>query len=556
MRSRIVLLVAMMLGMASQAVAFPITAPTDIAGLQLWLDANYTFTDGGGATPCTDGDAVGSYLNRATAGVVDATATSSGNRPRYTAAAFNGLPGIRFTKTSSQTLIGPNIAFNLRDFSVGMMALPVFDDVAGASNLSALFQLGSDDLNVFNDGDETGLSIYTPGTSVVALNNPRNYTPTPYVFRGSASALKVRQHSYESSRAVLAAVTGSGVKIGALGTSYYYNGMFQHVLVYSRALTDQETSDLAAWMMTQAGLRLRGGDRSAIVHSGDSISVGTQSAGSLTTTVTSVQNQLAQLLTGYDFVCTAISGQRADQIASRYATRCGRFATSTGTNVAIILAGTNDVVGGATAQQIHDRLVDCANAARLAGADFVIVNTILPPHGNIVANTVRLATNVLIRANTTDWDAVADIGGDAVMGVYQAVGTDNPGFVDDLHPNAYGSGIIANINKAALLTLIPSSTGGGFSGGGKASPFNLGPFFSTMKESNEELPFDALLGGRHLHGDALGGIRPVFRGLQQGATVHLPGRRPDRDRDPITGRRHSADYRHESHRGMGLLQGL
>lgn len=74
-------------------------SPSDISGLQLWLDANDLTTlwqDSGASTPvASDGDPVGAWTDKSTNGYLPIQATT-GNKPTYKTGIQNGLPVLRF----------------------------------------------------------------------------------------------------------------------------------------------------------------------------------------------------------------------------------------------------------------------------------------------------------------------------------------------------------------------------------------------------------------------------------------------------------------------------
>ncbi len=73
--------------------AAPAFSPADIAGLQLWLDANDSatlFQDAGKTTPAGDNDVVGAWADKSGQGN-DATQATTSKKPTVSPAAINGL---------------------------------------------------------------------------------------------------------------------------------------------------------------------------------------------------------------------------------------------------------------------------------------------------------------------------------------------------------------------------------------------------------------------------------------------------------------------------------
>ncbi len=73
--------------------------PTDLTGLQLWLDANDAstlFQDAAKTISAGDGDVVGAWANKSSSGKPDATMTTTSQKPTLRTGVVNGLPIVRF----------------------------------------------------------------------------------------------------------------------------------------------------------------------------------------------------------------------------------------------------------------------------------------------------------------------------------------------------------------------------------------------------------------------------------------------------------------------------
>ena len=83
--------------------------PTDIAGLQLWLDANDAstlFQDAAGTTPAGNGDVVGAWADKSGQGN-DATQTTTATKPTLdTVTGINSLPVVRGDTDDELDLVG------------------------------------------------------------------------------------------------------------------------------------------------------------------------------------------------------------------------------------------------------------------------------------------------------------------------------------------------------------------------------------------------------------------------------------------------------------------
>ena len=96
-------------------------APSDIAGLQLWLDANDAstlFTDAAGTTPAGNGDVVGHWADKS-GNSNNVTQATTSKKPTLQNGILNGLPVVRFDADDwlrinpfvSGTITQPNTTF-------------------------------------------------------------------------------------------------------------------------------------------------------------------------------------------------------------------------------------------------------------------------------------------------------------------------------------------------------------------------------------------------------------------------------------------------------------
>jgi len=100
----------------------PGTTPTDISGLQLWLDASdisTLFQDDAKTTPVTaDAQTVGAWADKSGSGN-DATQSTADNEPTYNTGQQNGLPMITFDGTSDAMALSMTVgAGNYTFFAV------------------------------------------------------------------------------------------------------------------------------------------------------------------------------------------------------------------------------------------------------------------------------------------------------------------------------------------------------------------------------------------------------------------------------------------------------
>ncbi len=135
----------------------------------------------------------------------------------------------------------------------------------------------------------------------------------------------------------------------------------------------------------------------------------------------------------------------------------GYFDGTKSANICCVMWGINDLSGGATAAQMVASLKAwCQN--RLRHGWTVVVLTLLPCNSFTNANSLREAANVLIRADSSFYSALIDLGDTStVMGNVSAL-SDTAKYSDGVHPTAAGNVLLEPTITAALTTLLANST--------------------------------------------------------------------------------------------------
>ena len=201
-----------------------------------------------------------------------------------------------------------------------------------------------------------------------------------------------------------------------------------------------------------------------LVFDGDSQTV-TGVEGQTLSTTTAGTGYPAQTVAGIDPRATmrniAVSGQTVTTVTAAAAANVDAHLAAGKNNVVLMWGGTNDLVNAPDlvapfpdAATVYARIVAYHQARRAAGWKTVVF-TILPRTQVVNANyeTDRLAVNALIRANwATFADAIADVGGDSIIGAEANLGN-FAYFSDGVHVHIAGGRIVARYVKAALATL-------------------------------------------------------------------------------------------------------
>jgi hypothetical protein len=239
------LLAAGMLATTARA----ITSPTEIANLQMWLDASdasMVVTNAGGK--------VSEWSDKSSAGTRDAVQATDANRPTKALDALN-RPVIRFTGGTSLEVAGANEPLaagdNFTIFTVGTWASCVRGQ----------------------DGWGDGWSV-NPGAVVTVVPGAAQYvvsrTPSAVGMRIDCLRLDQTSPSRSLSRYMNGAAATTNTSVGASlrssTRSFILNGAdFAEFIIYNRALTPAERQDVEKYLAAKwkaylpMGVRATGG---------------------------------------------------------------------------------------------------------------------------------------------------------------------------------------------------------------------------------------------------------------------------------------------------------
>jgi hypothetical protein len=229
----------------------PNSLPVPRSGLVLWLRPDYEMTTVSGKVSSW-GDASGSGNT--------ATQATSGNRPTFLSNAINGQPAVQFNSGSSTFLQLPG---GMSDLSSGVSILAVVKPYSVSSGARLLdFGNGSASDNIYlSEPTSTGLTLETyngsSGTSVTSSSaiTLNQYQVVAAVDNGSGTAT-IYTNAFEgaqnASMGTLNNLLRADNNIGeASAGGNYFNGEIAELVVYSRALTVSELSDLQSYFMTK-----------------------------------------------------------------------------------------------------------------------------------------------------------------------------------------------------------------------------------------------------------------------------------------------------------------
>jgi hypothetical protein len=332
----------------------------------------------------------------------------------------------------------------------------------------------------FTSATSNSRRIMTPGTTGLAVFAGVNMTGVPaivtsdkqdhllsFVQTGTTSAYYVDGVLVGTANVGIDSVSAywlgaSNVSTGSFGSDWCLHAAY-------RASHDAtQVADFWDWLKTRYPSRTTG---AGVLFIGNSLGTVTFSVRSPASDIClGVAQSIAPRVYNY-----SIGGRTTTQMQSDVAgIITSLLSRLSAPKVAAIWEGTNDVVtNSANAVTAYNNLVTLAQSVKAAGATKVVMGTMLPRASltNAAREAIRLTLNTSIRANTADWDAIADAGGDPVIGAY---GADSTTFfyADTTHPHGTGQ-LRANqyftTAVAAALTIpakvdVRSGTTFGFGG--------------------------------------------------------------------------------------------
>jgi hypothetical protein len=380
----------------------------------------------------------------------------SGFRPDYDATLFNNRGGISFTKAgvynlecTSLTSLAHNsytcVHVGTRTYQGSQLNL--LKDRLSATRIMAMGYggaLGNEKaLNTsyqFPQGSVECLVFTNNGTTQANWWNGVKY---PYLYNpGNMSS---------NSAAWSASIMLGGNNVGA----DWKTGVF---MIYNRVLTDAEITRITRFYQKRFGYSAtRGTQTYNIVFDGDSICQGQNST-------SRPFHQVAMESVGLSlWNCwnTAKGGQTLQNIISGAAANVDPLYNSSLTsnkNIIVISCLANSCnTNLRTPTDIQNDIISYCASRRSAGFGKIVMQTCHDRNDTVLSNfqSNRASVNTWIRDNVGSgyYDAVADVGADSSMGdVGDADNTTY--FVDKVHPNDTGHGVIAGYIATALSSVM------------------------------------------------------------------------------------------------------
>lgn len=226
-------------------------APTDIDGLELWLDAS-------AITGLSDGDPVTTWEDQSSNGF-DATQATADNKPTYQTNELNGKPVVRFDgtndllSTSSVSVVGDDgtwTVFAVSDLTGGTGAQTIVDH----DNLTRIAQFlrysaGSAQAIAFNEAGGAFTDSESHGAGFDVISSVRSALAVQVFVNGTSGG---------STATTGIAISGSEiVRIGSRGASgAHLAGDIAEVLIYSAALSTADREAVEEYLASKYGITL------------------------------------------------------------------------------------------------------------------------------------------------------------------------------------------------------------------------------------------------------------------------------------------------------------
>jgi lysophospholipase L1-like esterase len=270
---------------------------------------------------------------------------------------------------------------------------------------------------------------------------------------GAQGTLWQNEESHASGRNPAIANPTAGGFIGPAGDFTTANKAghvdINSVIVWGRALSSTERSNMRLAFYQMA--RLVPQVDAQVVYVGDSITAGNTLLGArpyaLLASDRYSRPALTWLMAQNGLTMATISA------ASGLLAPSTMYRSAYKSNVMVLFAGTNDIAGGTSGATTYGYITTYVGLAHTAGFK-VIVGTMLARSGLTAGQlTERSALNAAILANAAGAEAVADFGGDTILGDQASTGN-AAYFGDGIHPTALMQPRMASILIPVLAAVL------------------------------------------------------------------------------------------------------
>lgn len=438
--------------------------PTSISGLDLWLKADTGITlTSGKVTGWADQS--GSGNNLTTASTVLSPSYRSGLDPAIEFEFANQASAGNSTTPGEYMIVPTTLSTNEQAFTAfAVISVPALYGRSTAGSNPTVPQIIWGQTNTH--------AVFAAINGKMVLSNGSFQYPSPSLYPGmtnqvvglvsNGTTVTAYCGGQASNCTGYAAGTVTGGYLGTFNTAVGSYGSFslREAVHYNSALSTANVINLLDYFNYKYNLQPLQG--TVVVCDGDSITAGSYQ------TMNGNYPRFLSLPSGYKVYNAGIPSQQIGTaggvhgLIQNAATYVDPFLdTNADTNIYVAFAGTNDIsssnVSGAT---LYANMVTLCQARQAAGWKVVVV-TILPRNNTTgTYNTPALfyaqssAFNALVRSNWRSFaNAIADVGGDGLIGQAASYLNTSYYWTDGIHPNSQGSSIIARYVRNAISSI-------------------------------------------------------------------------------------------------------
>lgn len=220
-------------------------SPTDIAGLQLWLDATTGLFDAtsGGSAVTTDGSAVARWEDQSGNGR-HATQATSNNRPVLKTSVKNGKNVLRFD--------GDNDGLQITSYALGSSPSYSVFIVIYQNGLQFAVWLEGGNLNPYlaTTGNNKGFRHYD-GSNVFDVTQTTENLWNLFSYRQSTTARNYFRNDGTINTGTASTRAATFEYIGRSNNGYYYKGDIAELIIYNSYLSDSSRELVRDYLNTK-----------------------------------------------------------------------------------------------------------------------------------------------------------------------------------------------------------------------------------------------------------------------------------------------------------------
>ncbi len=210
--------------------------PTDLSGLQLWLDAS-DFVSAGAISQWNDKSGLNNHLLQ----------SNGANQPSVVLSVQNSKPIVRFDGVNDFFTLTSTISSTTDYTCVGV--LKAFDGSSIVCGLSANLESVYPFLQFAGETYASDVNNY-----IFATNSVTSFCAITGTRTGTTKGLRKNNSPLSTSTVTIYRVGGDFSTFGRLTASFPTKGDFAELLYYNRLLTTQELTDIQTYLSTKWAL--------------------------------------------------------------------------------------------------------------------------------------------------------------------------------------------------------------------------------------------------------------------------------------------------------------